>query len=224
MSTQYSVVIPAYNAGMTIGEAIESVLAQTHPPTAIVIVDDGSTDNTAERARAFGGLVTVISQANAGPGSATTRALATIETPLVAGLDADDLWTEHKAARQVERLAATPELAGVFCMARLFRHGETPCADAPVLEFWGRTTMMVRTACARRIGPVIDPADGKGRGDMIDWLARARELGIQLEMMPQVLALRRIIPGSLSYGRDARDRGYLEVVRASLERRRKGTS
>jgi hypothetical protein len=80
--------------------------------------------------------------------------------------------------------------------------------------------MMMRTDCALRIGPMIDPPNGKFRGEMIDWLARARELGIRLELMPEALALRRVIPGSLSYGRDERDYGYLHVVKAALDRRR----
>jgi hypothetical protein len=55
---------------------------------------------------------------------------------------------------------------------------------------------------------------------MIDWLARARELKIKLDMMPVVMALRRIIAGSLSYSRDTRGEGYLNVVKAALDRRR----
>jgi hypothetical protein len=55
---------------------------------------------------------------------------------------------------------------------------------------------------------------------MIDWIARAREAGFVLDMIDEVLALRRIRPGSLSYGRDAaRDRGYLEVARLAMLRR-----
>ncbi|RUW66604.1 glycosyltransferase family 2 protein, partial [Mesorhizobium sp. M4B.F.Ca.ET.049.02.1.2] len=64
----------------------------------------------------------------------------------------------------------------------------------------------------------VDPPGG--RGEMIDWIARVREAGFALDMLDEVLALRRIRPGSLSYGRDAaRDRGYLEVVRAEMLRR-----
>lgn len=222
MSSSYSVVIPAFNAERTIREAIESALNQTLPPQVIIVVDDGSTDGTAECARAFGERVTVISQSNSGCGAATTRALDTVATPFVACLDADDLWIREKVALQMERLAAVPELDGVFSLAQLFKHGETPHPEAPVQQFWGRTTMLIRTASARRVGPVIDPAHG--RGDMIDWIARARELGMRLEMMPQVLALRRIIPGSLSYGRDGRDYGYLQVAKAALDRKRRGTT
>jgi glycosyltransferase involved in cell wall biosynthesis len=220
MSKSYSVVIPAYNAERTIGEAIESALNQTVGPEVVIVVDDGSTDATAQCARALGERVTVITQPNSGCGAATTRGLDTVATPFVACLDADDLWLREKVALQMERLAAVPELDGVFSLARLFKHGEPPHPNAPVQEFWGRTTMLMRTASARRVGPVIDPAHS--RGDMIDWIARARELGLRLEMMPKVLALRRIIPGSLSHGRDSRDYGYLQTVKAALDRRRRG--
>jgi hypothetical protein len=66
---------------------------------------------------------------------------------------------------------------------------------------------------------MIDPP-GVRCGEMIDWLARARELNIKLEMIPEVIALRRIIPGSLSYARETRGEGYLHVVKAALDRRR----
>jgi glycosyltransferase involved in cell wall biosynthesis len=219
MSGLYSVVIPAFNAERTIAAAVESVLNQTLGPQVVIVVDDGSTDGTAECARAWGERVTVIRQSNSGCGAATTRGLDAVATPFVACLDADDLWIEEKTALQMERLAAVPELDGVFSLARLFKHGETPSPDAPVQKIWGRTTMLMRTASARRVGPVIDPAHS--RGDMIDWIARARELGMRLEMMPEVLALRRIIPGSLSYGRDGRDHGYLQTVKAALDRKRR---
>jgi glycosyltransferase involved in cell wall biosynthesis len=220
MSNSYSVVIPAYNAERTIGEAIESALNQTVGPEVVIVVDDGSTDTTAHCARALGERVIVITQPNSGCGAATTRGLDTVATPFVACLDADDLWVREKVALQMERLAAVPELDGVFSLARLFKHGEQPHPNAPVQEFWGRTTMLMRTASARRVGPVIDPAHS--RGDMIDWIARARERDLRLEMMPKVLALRRIIPGSLSHGRDSRDYGYLQTVKAALDRRRRG--
>jgi glycosyltransferase involved in cell wall biosynthesis len=216
--TSYSVVIPAFNAERTLAAAIESVLSQTILPANVIVVDDGSTDRTAEIARSYGLQVTLIQQANSGPGAATTRGFKAATTPLVASIDADDIWLPKKASCQLERLKHCPDLDAVFGWVKLFRHGDTPRADAPVQEFWGRSTMMMRLPTARRIGPMIDPP---GRcGDMIDWLARARELNSQLEMMPVVLALRRIIPGSLSYSRETRGEGYLHVVKAALDRRR----
>jgi glycosyltransferase involved in cell wall biosynthesis len=219
MTSYYSVVIPAFNAAQTLAAAIDSVLAQTVLPSRVIVVDDGSTDRTEEIAREYGPPITVVQQGHLGPGSATTRGLEAMTTPLFACLDADDIWLEDKASRQLAHLQRYPDVDAVFGQVRLFHHNELPRADAPVRDNWGRSTMMMRQSAARRIGPIIDPAGGCG--DMVDWLKRARELNVKLEMMGEVLALRRIMPGSLSYGRSARDEGYLHVVKLALERKRK---
>lgn len=212
----YTAVIPAFNAEDTIGEAIRSILSQTVRPDRIVVVDDGSTDNTGEVAQGLSAIVHVIHQENAGVGSATTAGLAVVDTPLVATLDADDLWLPHKMAMQIDYLDRRPHCHGVFGMMQTFGEGEKGGEVGPG---WSRTTMLVRTAAARQTGPVIDPPGG--RGDMIDWIARARELGLKLDMIDGVLSLRRIRPGSLSYGRDsARDRGYAKVAWLALQRRK----
>ncbi|TPI20425.1 glycosyltransferase family A protein [Mesorhizobium sp. B4-1-1] len=214
----YGVVIPAYNASATIAETLRSVAAQTLRPELVVVVDDGSTDNLAT---AVGGIdlpLKLLRQDNAGPGSATTRGIAALSTPFIATLDADDLWLPGKIAAQLAHLERLPGTSGVFTHIRSFRDGE-PYAMAPTATpGWSRSTMLMRRAAAQSVGPMIDPPGG--RGEMIDWIARARESGFVLDMMPDVLALRRIRPGSLSYGRDAaRDRGYLEVARLAMLRR-----
>jgi glycosyltransferase involved in cell wall biosynthesis len=217
-SDSYSVVIPAFNAEQTLAAAIQSVLEQTVPPAAVFLIDDGSRDRTTEIALAYAPQVTVIRQVNSGPGAATTRGLQAVMTPILACNDADDIWLVDKAARQLEWLSQFTEVDAVFGRVRLFRHDEDQRAKGPIRDNWGRTTLMMRRTAALRIGPIIDPPHNCG--DMIDWLARARELNLRLELMPEVLALRRIIPGSLSYARSARGEGYLHVVKAALERKR----
>lgn len=214
----YGVVIPAFNASGTITETLRSVAAQTVRPELVVIVDDGSTDDLAS---AIGGTdlpVQLLRQANAGPGSATTRGIAALSTPLIATLDADDLWLPDKIERQLAHLDRCPATAGVFCHWRNFRNDQPDTPEAETVPGWSRTTMMIRREVAETIGPIVDPPGG--RGEMIDWIARAREAGLALDMLDEALALRRIRPGSLSYGRDAaRDRGYLEVARLAMLRR-----
>ena len=218
----YSVVIPAYNAAATIGEAIHSILQQTVQPEKILVVDDGSTDDTGAVARQCAPAVVVLRQPNAGGAAATNRGIDAVETPLFACLDADDLWLPEKTARQLARLEADPGLDGVFAQMRLFQHGQSADPDAPVRDAWGRPTMLIRTDRARMVGPLVEPPGSGGRGDMVDWISRARDLGLRLMMMPEVLALRRVMPGSMSHGFDKRDVGYLLAVKAALDRRRAG--
>ena len=217
----YAVVIPAYNAARTLDEAIRSVLAQTVAASDILVIDDGSTDDTADIAARYGGTVRVIRQGNAGAAAATTVGLRNVSAPFIAGLDADDIWLPEKAERQLERFARGPHVDGLFCRGRRFQHGGDDRSSGAVSDGLSRSAMMLRTSAVAAIGPVNDPGGARGRGEMIDWLQRGRELGLIFETLPEVLWLRRIIPGSLSYGYDTMaDRGYLDVVRASLERRR----
>ena len=221
MTFSYSVVIPAYNAAATIGEAVQSILDQTIRPARIIVVDDGSTDRTAAAVAGMGPEVMVVGQDNRGPGAATTAGFDRVMTPFVATLDADDLWLPHKIACQAALFCSDPGLAGVFSLARLFADGAVPDpnGEGAIRRLWTRTTLLFRTEAARAVGDFID-LPGQ-LGEVIDWLARSRGLGHRHVMLEEILALRRIRPGSLSYRLDAeRSRGYLAAVRASLERKR----
>lgn len=218
--SEYSVVIPAWNAEATLAETLESVLAQSLPPAEVIVVDDGSTDATAEVAAGFGKAVHVIRQENLGVAAATNTGIASVRQPMVALVDSDDLWLPDKIARQFDHLASLPERA-ISCTAlRLFRSDATGARElGPVRSGLSRSTMMLSRALFAEVGSVFEPPGG--RGDMVDWFARAREKGVTITEMPEPLALRRLRPGSISWGRDAeKDRGYLLVVRRAMLRAR----
>ena len=109
-----SVVMPAYNAGAYIGEALDSILAQRVDDIEIVVVDDGSSDGTVEVARSRGVPVRVVTQPNQGSAVARNRALDEARAPLVAFLDADDVWLPGKLDAQLRALGRDPSLGGVF--------------------------------------------------------------------------------------------------------------
>lgn len=102
MSLPVAVVIPAYNAAAWLEVGLRSVLDQTLRPAEIVVVDDGSTDDTHKVAERLG--VRCVRQAQAGPGAARNRGIAETRAPLVALLDADDWFAPSKLERQVERI------------------------------------------------------------------------------------------------------------------------
>jgi len=104
-------VIPAYNVAGYVGRAIESVLAQTRPVDEIIVVDDGSTDNTAEVVKSFGDKVVFIQQPNGGASVARNTAIEAAGGEWIAFLDADDEWLPQKLAEQVALHAENPDLA-----------------------------------------------------------------------------------------------------------------
>lgn len=104
-------IIPTYNCAGFLPAAIASVRAQTVPMAQIIVVDDGSTDNTAEVVNQLGSDIRYIQQQNAGPSAARNVGIRAAETEWVALLDADDLWLPDKTERQLALLESHPELA-----------------------------------------------------------------------------------------------------------------
>ena len=103
-----SVVIPVYNRAHCVADAITSALSQTRPPAETIVVDDGSTDGTADLIeREFGERVRLIRQANRGVSAARNAGIDAATQPWIAFLDSDDLWESDKLERQVAALAHT---------------------------------------------------------------------------------------------------------------------
>jgi GT2 family glycosyltransferase len=109
-----SIVIPTYNRAYIIGQAIESVLAQTYDNVEVVVVDDGSTDDTAAVVGRYGPKVRYIRQANAGVSAARNRGLREARGEFLALLDSDDAWLPWKAEAQVAVLRAFPDVGMVW--------------------------------------------------------------------------------------------------------------
>lgn len=106
-----TVIIPAYNAAGSIGTSIDSALAQTHPALDVLVIDDGSTDGTAESLReryGVSGRVEVISQTNGGPAKARNKGIREARGQYVLILDADDLLPEDSVERQLAAIEAQP--------------------------------------------------------------------------------------------------------------------
>jgi glycosyltransferase involved in cell wall biosynthesis len=162
-----SVVMPAYNAAAYIEEAIQSVLRQTFRDFEIVVIDDGSTDGTAEVVAATGAPVRLLRQANGGAASARNRGIEAARGEFVAFLDADDLWHPRMLRAQLEAFARQPEAGLVFTncwytdgrrILPLTRTAQRRAAEGWVFRallaenFVMTTTVMVRRECLERVG------------------------------------------------------------------------
>lgn len=105
-----SAVIPAYNSAVFISEAIASIRGQSHPVDEIIVIDDGSSDNTATVVASLGAGITYFKQSNQGPSAARNQGINIASGDWIAFLDADDQWTPDKIAQQIVALQCQPSL------------------------------------------------------------------------------------------------------------------
>jgi glycosyltransferase involved in cell wall biosynthesis len=110
-----SVIIPAWNRAREVCRAIDSALAQTLPPLEVIVVDDGSTDETPEVLARYGDRIRVLRQDNQGVAAARNAGIAAARGDLLAFLDSDDVWLPRKLELQAARIDADPGLGLVHC-------------------------------------------------------------------------------------------------------------
>ena len=110
-----SVIIPNYNYGLYLGQAIESVLAQTYKNVEIIVVDDGSTDNSQQVLANYGDKIKWFKQTNQGVSKARNRGISDSKGEIIAFLDSDDVWLPQKLEKQVHLLLSDSELGLVHC-------------------------------------------------------------------------------------------------------------
>jgi glycosyltransferase involved in cell wall biosynthesis len=116
MKPTVSAIIPAYNAAQTVGRAVESCLSQTHSPIEVLVVDDGSTDGTADVVAGFGTTARLERKPNGGPASARNHAARLARGDWLGFLDADDRWLPRKLEKQLT-LAVSDDVAVIQTLA-----------------------------------------------------------------------------------------------------------
>lgn len=218
-----STITPVFNTERYLAQAIESIRAQTVPPSQLIVVDDGSTDRSAQIARSFP-EVELHSIAHSGIGAARNRGVRAATGSFLAFLDADDLWFPHTIESLLPPLIADPSLDAVFGGIEHF--GSDDCPDHPQDRYFvqskqgaGRLcgSMLIRASSFRRVGEFEEGPPV----DFIGWYLRAQEARLRMTSIEQVVLRRRIHGGNttLRQRTDLHD-GYVEVVRQSLARRR----
>jgi glycosyltransferase involved in cell wall biosynthesis len=133
-----SVVIPAYNSARTLPRSLSSVFSQTYGNHEVIVVDDGSTDDTEAVVRQYGERVILIRQENAGAGAARNRGASAASGRLLAFLDADDFWHRRKLELQVKAFADRSDVGICWTWHGSWREIEP---DPTETELSGATTM-----------------------------------------------------------------------------------
>jgi len=217
-----SVVIPVRNGARYIAEAIQSALDQPDAQIEVIVVDDGSTDDSARIADAFGKNVRVSRQDPLGSGPARNEGVRASSGAFLSFLDADDRFTRIKTAAQLEVLAADPSLDAVFGHARQFISPDTPEQATAVripreiAAVETPTTMLIRRDAFDRVGPYAAIPVAV----TVDWMLRARDAGLRTAMLDEVVYERRIHEHNTGIERRSLASERLRVLKASLDRRR----
>ena len=222
-----SVVIPTYNYGRFVTEAVESVLAQTLPAAEVVVIDDGSTDDTRDRLAPYGGRIRYVYQANNGLPAARNAGIRAARGDLIALLDSDDLWHPRKLEAQVAVLARSPEVGLVAADPAPDVSAGWPTVGDPaglpvrpvtlrdmlVRSRFGPSSVLVRRACFDEVGLFDTGLRSAEDRDM--WLRIAACFPVVKVEAP--LWWYRLHGGNMSAAAGRMEENELRVVRRALD-------
>lgn len=220
-----SVVIPVHNGEKYLAASIQSVLDQRHPDLEVLVVDNASTDASASVVAAFPS-VRCLRLERKGVSRALNHGIAHSQGSFLAFLDADDLWAPHKLTAQLDVFLREPATDIVFGQVRQFVSPELDDAARAKLDVREevmpgrvRGSLLIRRDSFDRVGPFeVDT----NFAEFIDWYMRAQDAGLREVMIPEVLMLRRIHGGNMSFTEQARRVDYVRVLKRGLDRRRRG--
>lgn len=214
-----SVIIPFANYEGHVDAAARSVLRQTYAPLELILVDDGSTDRSAARARAYVPPARYVRRENGGAGAARNTGLAHAAGEFLAFCDVDDVWLPGKLERQMTAVREDPTVDVVFAGVTEVWASEE--AGPPRLATRERvpgalpSAMLVRRAAFHRVGAF---SEGLRVGEWAEWYARMRETGLREAWLPEVLVTRGLHPRNHSWlDREARIE-YCAILRAHVHR------
>lgn len=195
-----SIIITAYNVEKYIAEAVESALKQTYTNIEIIVINDGSTDNTLEILEAFKDKIQLVDQENIGLARTLNKGLQLATGELVAFLDGDDVWIENKLEKQVKAFEHNPDLEATFGKMEQFLSPELS-AEKDRYQFYKgevaaqvKITALFRKKVFEKYGyfPEVQTLD------FIIWFDSAKLQGIVFNQTEDLVAYRRVRSNSQS--------------------------
>lgn len=219
-----SVLCPVRNGARYLAEALASALAQTLPADEVVVVDDGSSDDSAAIAESFAG-VRVVRTGRRGVAAARNTLVAEARGDLVAFLDADDTWTPDKLAIQVAYMDGNPAVGVSFTHQRVHLEAgvERPrwlpreALDTPT-PIVATCAMVARRALFASVGAFDETLV---RGEDTDWLFRAVAAGAGYVILPDALLVRRVHADNLTHGSPGWRSELFGHLRRAVQRNRR---
>lgn len=220
-----SVILAVKNGEQYIEDALTSVFEQEYEPLEIIVIDDGSTDQTTEIIKKFGRKIKLIKQASSGVSAARNRGIREAKGDLIAFQSHDDLWTANKLKTQINFMLKNPDI--LFTVGKvehfLDEEGVIPAGFRPELLEGHHTAYIPETLVAKR--EVFDLVgffdESFPIGEDVDWFARAKDLNIASAVVPQVLLNKRIHGANSHLTTNVNNQNLLRAIRNSIARKRK---
>ncbi len=231
-----SVIMPAYNAASFIGAALESILSQTYPNLEVLVVDDGSTDCTADVVLQFAARdprIILLRQLNKGVAAARNAAIHAARGAFIAPIDSDDVWSPQKIEKQVSRMLQSSSCVGLVyawsvridANGGMIGLGSSPDLRGNVYaafvykNFCSASAPLIRKICLDLVGsydPSLREQGAEGCED-IDLLLRIAER-YQFELVPEYLVGYRQSEESMSRNLHSMERSFLLVMARARQR------
>ncbi|MDZ8188157.1 MAG: glycosyltransferase [Nostoc sp. ChiSLP02] len=221
-----SVILPVYNGERFLVQAIENIQGQNYQPLEIIVVDDGSTDRTAEIAKEFEDNIHYIYQPNQGPSSARNRGIKSARGEAIAFLDVDDLWEEGVLAEFADYLVANPEVDIVQGLIQQMQIENLPSENdsyqfKPVFQpyqFINLGSAIYRRSVFDRVG-LLDPK--LHDNEDTDWFMRAWENDICKVVIPKLMLYYRKHDRNMTlHQKDLVHFGMLKIYKRRIDRMR----
>jgi glycosyltransferase involved in cell wall biosynthesis len=219
-----SVIIPVFNGERFIAEAIQSVLKQEYKPLEIIVIDDGSTDGTADLVKIFEGNIRYFYQPNAGISSARNKGLELAKGELISFIDADDVWAKNKLEIQTRLFENNPEAELVIGF--LVRSPFIGCE-----KLWTMNPESMKGIFATQLGSTLIKNEvfqkvglfdeEMQQAEDLDWLMRVREAGIGVLVHKDIVQFYTMHDKNVTNDRKLSNFYMLKAYKKSLDRRRK---
>jgi len=219
-----SVIIPVFNGEVFLAEAVESIWLQNYQPLEIIIIDDGSTDGTAEIARGFSGNVIYEYQTNSGPSVARNKGIAMARGNIIGFIDVDDLWSDKKLEVQLDYLRK--DLSADIVMGYTQRMQRTENEKGKfAFKNWEQPLLTMHIGSALFRKSVFDKVglfdESLGFCEDWDWFMRAKELHVSIAVLKEVTYLYRRHQENMTNDTEINFKYALKMIKLSLDRRRK---
>jgi glycosyltransferase involved in cell wall biosynthesis len=221
-SKKVSIIIPVFNGEAYLAEAIDSVLAQNYPNKEIIVINDGSTDQTSSICGRYSQKIRYLKQSNQGLGAARNQGVKLATGDYFAFLDCDDLWEPAKLTLQMQQIQ---DDSLVFVMIKQFFCQTLPAEEKEKLSIPQEIMPGYCASCLlisrKRFFEIGFFQEIKEVGEFIEWYSRVKMLQIPVVLINDVLAYRRIHRSNMGRQKEKFPRqDYLKILKQNLDRQR----